>query len=109
MLDAPTGAESCSRLKSSVGLTIFRSLLAGESTSGLEGVLLRSPALAGESATRWALVLGASSGFGEACSLALARAGWNLFGVPLDRKNTQTNLKQIRGERHDGGVRTDTC
>ena len=36
----------------------------------------------------WALALGASSGFGEATSLALARAGLNIFGVHLDRKAT---------------------
>lgn len=40
-------------------------------------------------------MLGASSGFGEACSLALARAGWNIFGVHLDRKATQPNVDRI--------------
>ena len=35
---------------------------------------------------RWALVLGASSGFGEACVRALARAGYDIAGVHLDRK-----------------------
>ena len=29
---------------------------------------------------RWALVLGASSGMGEATALALARAGYNIVG-----------------------------
>jgi NAD(P)-dependent dehydrogenase (short-subunit alcohol dehydrogenase family) len=48
--------------------------------------------------TRWALVLGASSGFGEACSLALARGGWNIFGVHLDRKSTQANVDRIVAE-----------
>lgn len=34
----------------------------------------------------WALVLGASSGFGEAVSLTLARQSkMNIFGVHLDR------------------------
>jgi enoyl-[acyl-carrier protein] reductase III len=51
--------------------------------------------LPSESSSRWALVLGASSGFGEACSLALARAGWNIFGVHLDRKSTQPNVDRI--------------
>jgi NAD(P)-dependent dehydrogenase (short-subunit alcohol dehydrogenase family) len=51
-----------------------------------------------ESSTRWALVLGASSGFGEACSVALARAGWNVFGVHLDRKGTQANVDRIVAE-----------
>jgi len=38
--------------------------------------------LAGVDGTRWALVLGASSGFGEACSLALARAASGSPGLP---------------------------
>jgi len=46
----------------------------------------------------WALVLGASSGFGEATSLALARAGMNIFGVHLDRKATLSNVKRITGQ-----------
>src|SRR2546426_6939947 len=46
----------------------------------------------------WALTLGASSGFGEAASLALARAGLNIFGVHLDRKMTLGNVERIVGE-----------
>jgi enoyl-[acyl-carrier protein] reductase III len=46
----------------------------------------------------WALVLGASSGFGEATSLALARAGLNVFGVHLDRRATLPNVERIVGE-----------
>src|SRR5438477_11223653 len=46
----------------------------------------------------WALVLGASSGFGEAVSLALARAGMNVCGVHLDRKTTLTKLERITPE-----------
>jgi len=46
----------------------------------------------------WALALGASSGFGEATSLALARAGLNIFGVHLDRKATVGNVERIVSE-----------
>jgi enoyl-[acyl-carrier protein] reductase III len=46
----------------------------------------------------WALTLGASSGFGEAVSLALARAGLNIFGVHLDRKATLANVERITGQ-----------
>jgi enoyl-[acyl-carrier protein] reductase III len=46
----------------------------------------------------WALVLGASSGFGAATSLALARAGMNVFGVHLDRKSTLPNVERLAGE-----------
>jgi NAD(P)-dependent dehydrogenase (short-subunit alcohol dehydrogenase family) len=57
--------------------------------------------------TRWALVLGASSGFGEACSIALARAGWNIFGVHLDRKSTQANVDRIVAEIAAAGRRAE--
>src|SRR3989338_6312981 len=46
----------------------------------------------------WALILGASSGFGEAVSLALAQAGVNIFGVHLDRKTTLANVDRITSE-----------
>jgi enoyl-[acyl-carrier protein] reductase III len=54
--------------------------------------------LTGDTRPRWALVLGASSGFGEACSIALAKAGWHVFGVHLDRKGTQPNVDRIVAE-----------
>ncbi len=43
----------------------------------------------------WALVLGASSGFGEAAALALAEAGLSIVGVHLDRKATLPNAERI--------------
>jgi NAD(P)-dependent dehydrogenase (short-subunit alcohol dehydrogenase family) len=43
----------------------------------------------------WALVLGASSGFGEAAALALAEAGLSVAGVHLDRKATLPNAERI--------------
>ena len=46
----------------------------------------------------WALVLGASSGFGAAASVALARAGCNVFGVHFDRKATQPNAHRVLAE-----------
>ena len=46
----------------------------------------------------WALVLGASSGFGGATSLELARAGLNVFGVHLDLRATLPNAERIREE-----------
>jgi enoyl-[acyl-carrier protein] reductase III len=46
----------------------------------------------------WALILGASSGFGGAVSLALAEAGMSIVGVHLDRKATLPNAERIAGE-----------
>lgn len=44
---------------------------------------------------RWALVLGASSGFGRAASLELASRGMNVFGVHLDMKSTLPIARQV--------------
>jgi NAD(P)-dependent dehydrogenase (short-subunit alcohol dehydrogenase family) len=46
-------------------------------------------------AQRWALILGASSGFGEAASLALAGAGFSIFGVHLDRRGTMAHVEEV--------------
>src|SRR6266567_3135109 len=51
----------------------------------------------------WAVILGASSGFGEATSLALARAGFNIFGVHLDRRQTMANVERITGQIKEAG------
>jgi NAD(P)-dependent dehydrogenase (short-subunit alcohol dehydrogenase family) len=53
----------------------------------------------------WALVLGASSGFGEATSLELARRGMNIIGVHLDRKGTMPNVERIVGEIKKAGCK----
>ena len=47
--------------------------------------------LAGE----WALILGASSGFGAACAVELASQGMNIFGVHLDRKSTLPQVEDL--------------
>ncbi len=43
----------------------------------------------------WALILGASSGFGGACALELARAGYSIFGIHLDRQVTMPNVTAL--------------
>jgi enoyl-[acyl-carrier protein] reductase III len=43
----------------------------------------------------WALILGASSGFGEATGLALAAGGMNIFGVHLDRRETLPHAHDV--------------
>lgn len=54
----------------------------------------------------WALVLGASDGFGGAAAIALARAGMDIAGVHLDRKATLPNADKIRSEIEGMGRRT---
>jgi enoyl-[acyl-carrier protein] reductase III len=43
----------------------------------------------------WALILGASSGFGEATGLELARSGYDIIGVHLDRKSTMPHAEEV--------------
>jgi NAD(P)-dependent dehydrogenase (short-subunit alcohol dehydrogenase family) len=44
----------------------------------------------------WALILGASSGFGEATAVELARAGMNIFGVHMDRRDKLPHVADVR-------------
>jgi len=44
----------------------------------------------------WALIVGSSSGFGEATSLELASAGLNIFGVHFDRRSAQAHVTGIQ-------------
>lgn len=53
----------------------------------------------------WALVLGSSSGFGEACSVELARRGMNIFGVHLDRRGTMPKVEAVIREIESAGGR----
>src|SRR6266850_7221547 len=55
----------------------------------------------------WALILGASSGFGEATALELARRGMNVAGVHLDRKNTLAHVDEIVGAIRKAGGRAE--
>ncbi len=48
--------------------------------------------------TDWALILGASSGFGGATSVELARHGMNICGVHFDRAATIPNAEKIKKE-----------
>ena len=43
----------------------------------------------------WALILGASSGFGESVAIKLAQDGYNIIGVHLDRQATMPQVNRI--------------
>jgi NAD(P)-dependent dehydrogenase (short-subunit alcohol dehydrogenase family) len=47
---------------------------------------------------QWALILGSSSGFGEATSLKLAESGLNIFGVHMDRKGAMPHVEEIQNK-----------
>lgn len=55
----------------------------------------------------WALILGASSGFGEAAALAFAKAGMDIAGVHFDRRGTMENVERIVGTIRGMGRRAE--
>src|SRR5690349_13027377 len=46
-------------------------------------------------ATPWGLIIGSSSGFGEATSLELAKSGLNIFGVHFDRRSALAHVNEV--------------
>ena len=57
-----------------------------------------------DSNKEYALILGASSGFGEAVALELAANGYNIIGVHLDRGSALTKVEQIVSQIKNLGV-----
>jgi len=55
---------------------------------------------------KWALILGASSGFGEGAARALAQAGYDIVGVHLDRKAGMEHVAEIRRDIERLGRKT---
>lgn len=53
---------------------------------------------------RWAIVLGVSSGFGAASARALARKGYPVYGVHLDRRSAAPRIEALLTELRSYGV-----
>ena len=53
--------------------------------------------------TEWALILGASSGFGAAVARELAHAGLNIFGVHMDRRETLPLAEEVQRQIREAG------
>lgn len=56
------------------------------------------PTREGSLAGRWALILGASSGFGAAAARALAQEGMNIFGVHLDPRRSLPQAQAVMAD-----------
>jgi len=57
-----------------------------------------APSISADDRQRWALILGASSGFGEATAIALAEAGYDICGVHLDRRQGMAHVDEIKAK-----------
>jgi enoyl-[acyl-carrier protein] reductase III len=55
--------------------------------------------------TDWAIILGASSGFGGATAIELAKGGMNIFGIHLDRQATMPVVQKIQKDIHHTGAK----
>jgi NAD(P)-dependent dehydrogenase (short-subunit alcohol dehydrogenase family) len=64
----------------------------------------RSPRDAWQGREKWAMVLGASSGFGGATAKAWAKAGFGIIGVHLDLRGTKAMADAVRAEIEATGV-----
>ena len=53
---------------------------------------------------RWALILGGSSGMGEATALALAKAGYNICGIHLDFRAALAHVEEVKAAIEAAGV-----
>src|SRR6185295_13418302 len=51
-----------------------------------------------DSRERWALILGGSSGMGEATARALAAAGYNICGIHLDFRAALQHVEELKGD-----------
>ena len=53
---------------------------------------------------RWALILGGSSGMGEATARALAKAGYNICGIHLDFRAALAHVEEVKAAIEAEGV-----
>ena len=53
---------------------------------------------------RWALILGGSSGMGEATAIALAKAGYNICGIHLDFRAALAHVEEVKAAIEAAGV-----
>ena len=54
---------------------------------------------------KYALILGCSSGFGKATSLSLAKDGYNIYGVHMDRGSAKQEAEDFQKELESLGVK----
>ncbi len=51
---------------------------------------------------RWALILGGSSGMGQATAITLAKAGYNICGIHLDFRAALAHVEEVKADDRGG-------
>lgn len=49
-------------------------------------------------AKKWCLILGVSSGIGQACARSLSRDGWNIIGLHFDISERENEIEALKSE-----------
>lgn len=62
--------------------------------------------MSSEQTRPWALILGASSGFGAASAIELARSGYDILGVHYDQRAALAEAQRVQDEIRQAGAQT---
>src|SRR6186997_2212380 len=97
-----TGCQVCRHARTRVR-RVAKPLVDSAALDRLAPDTLEAPRMT-DDRERWALILGGSSGMGEATALALAKAGYNIAGIHLDFRAALAHVEEVKAAIEAEGV-----